>query len=100
MLAKSAGTGTALTPTVARAQGEFPAGQVHRFATGGVTFHTYVSPAQAVHVTSHVIEFNDQLLVVDATMLPPTAQEVSTLIASLKKPVALAVLSHEHPDHW
>ena len=83
-----------------RAQGAMPSGSVHSFRTGGVTFHTYVSPGQAVHVTSHVVEFDDQLLLVDATMLPPTAQEVSDLIAATGKPVALAVISHEHPDHW
>ncbi|MEM7469710.1 MAG: MBL fold metallo-hydrolase [Pseudomonadota bacterium] len=91
---------TALTPNKAFAQGEMPPGTVHSFATGGVAFHTYVSPAQAVNVTSHVIEFSDQLLVVDGTMLPPTAGEVSALIASTGKPVGMAVLSHEHPDHW
>lgn len=89
-----------LTPKPARAQGEMPNGTVFSFATGGVTFHTYVSPAQTVHVTSHIIEFEDQLLLVDATMLPPTAQEVSGLIASTGKPVGMAVISHEHPDHW
>ena len=91
---------TGLTPTVAKAQGELPAGTVHSFAKAGVNFHTYVSPAQTVNVTSHVIDLGDQLLVVDATMLPPTAQEVSALIKSTGKPVGLAVLSHEHPDHW
>ncbi|MEM6941467.1 MAG: MBL fold metallo-hydrolase [Pseudomonadota bacterium] len=91
---------TALVPTPVRAQGDMPPGTVHSFSQGPVTFHTYVSPAQAVHVTSHVVEFEDQLLVVDATMLPPTAQEVGTLIQSTGKPVGMAVLSHEHPDHW
>jgi len=91
---------TALTPTFAKAQGALPSGTVHSFATGGVKFHTYVSPAQAVHVTSHIVEFEDQLLLVDATMLPPTAQEVAALIANTGKPVGLAVISHEHPDHW
>lgn len=91
---------TGLTPTVAKAQGELPAGTVHSFAKAGVNFHTYVSPAQTVNVTSHVIDLGDQLMVVDATMLPPTAQEVSALIKSTGKPVGLAVLSHEHPDHW
>lgn len=87
-------------PTPAHAQGEMPAGTVHSFAKGGVTFHTYVSPPQAVNVTSHVIELGDQLLVVDATMLPPTAAEVVALIASTGKPVHTAYVSHEHPDHW
>ena len=69
-------------PTPVAAQGDMPAGTVHSFATGGVTFHTYVSPPQAVNVTSHVIELGDQLLVVDASMLPPSAAEVGALIAS------------------
>ncbi|WP_420860568.1 DUF2218 domain-containing protein [Algirhabdus cladophorae] len=91
---------TGLAPTAAVAQGDLPAGTVHSFSKGGVTFHTYVSPAQAVNVTSHIVEFDDQLLVVDATMLPPTAQEVSALIQSTGKPVGMAYISHEHPDHW
>lgn len=89
-----------VSPQPAQAQGELPAGTVMSFATGGVTFHTYVSPAQAVNVTSHVIELGDQLLLVDATMLPPTAAEVAGLIASTGKPVHTAYVSHEHPDHW
>ena len=89
-----------LTPTPVVAQGDMPAGIVHSFRKAGVTFHTYVSPAQAVNVTSHVIELGDQLLVVDATMLPPTAAEVAALVASTGKPVHTAYVSHEHPDHW
>ncbi|MEO0343170.1 MAG: MBL fold metallo-hydrolase [Pseudomonadota bacterium] len=91
---------TALTPSTAHSQGALPPGTVHSFSTSGVTFHTYVSPAQAVHVTSHIVEFDDALMVVDGTMLPPTAMEVSALVKSTGKPVALAYLSHEHPDHW
>ena len=91
---------TALTPSMVHAQDDVPPGTVHSFAKNGVRFHTYVSPAMAVHVTSHVVEFDDQLLLVDATFMPPTAQEVSALIASTGKPVAQAIISHEHPDHW
>lgn len=88
-------------PTPARAaEGEMPSGTVHSFTRDGVTFHTYVSPAQAVNVTAHVVECGEELLVVDATMLPPTGAELSALIASTGKPVARAILSHEHPDHW
>lgn len=89
-----------LTPTTANAQGEIPAGTVHSFAKGGVTFHTYVSPPQAVNVTSHVIELGDQLLLVDATFMSPTAAEVMALIATTGKPIHTAYVSHEHPDHW
>lgn len=89
-----------VAPSPARAQGELPAGTVHSFATGGVTFHTYVSPPQAVNVTAHVIELGDQLLVVDSTFLPPTAGELGALIASTGKAVNTAYVSHEHPDHW
>lgn len=91
---------TALAPDTAQAQGDMPPGTVHSFAKGGVTFHTYVSPAMTVHVTSHIIEFADQLLLVDATFMPPSAQEVGALIAATGKPVGRAIISHEHPDHW
>ena len=87
-------------PTIARAQGALPAGTVHSFATGGVTFHTYVSPAEAVNVTAHVIELGDQILLADATFMSPTAAEVAQLIAATGKPVHTAYVSHEHPDHW
>lgn len=89
-----------LTPTPAQAQGEMPPGTVHSFSKAGVTFHTYVSPPQAVNVTSHVIEMGDQLLLVDATFIPPTAAEVAGLVASTGKPIHTAYISHEHPDHW
>lgn len=87
------------SPVLAQS-GDLPAGTLHSFATNGVTFHTYVSPAQAVHVTAHIVEFEDQLLLVDATFIPPTAKEVATAIANTGKAVGMAVLSHEHPDHW
>jgi len=89
-----------LTPTPAQAQSELPPGTVMSFSKGGATFHTYVSPAQAVNVTSHVIELGDELLLVDATMLPPTAAEVAGLVASTGKAINTAYVSHEHPDHW
>jgi len=92
---------TALTPSPVMAQsGDLPAGTLHSFSKGGVTFHTYVSPAQVVSVTAHVVEFEDQLLLVDSTFVPPTAFEVAGAIAATGKPVGMAVLSHEHPDHW
>ena len=89
-----------LTPAPVRAQGKMSAGTTVTFTKAGVTFHTYVSPAEAVNVTSHVVELGDQLLLVDATMLPPTAAEVAALVASTGKPVHTAYVSHEHPDHW
>jgi hypothetical protein len=67
---------------------ELPPGTIHSFATGGVTFHTYVSPAQAVHVTAHIVEFDNQLLLVDATFIPPTAMEVAAAMAAPESPSA------------
>lgn len=92
---------TSLLPEAAMAQFDnMGPGDVVSFARGGVTFHTYVSPAPAVSVTSHVVEFENELMLADATMLPPTAMEVQALIASTGKPVSKAVISHFHPDHW
>jgi glyoxylase-like metal-dependent hydrolase (beta-lactamase superfamily II) len=92
--------GSVTKPTKLLAQSAATAGTVHSFRKNGVTFHTYVSPAEAVHVTAHVVELGDQLLVVDATMIPPTAAELSQLIQSTGKMVHTAYVSHEHPDHW
>ncbi|MEO1680753.1 MAG: MBL fold metallo-hydrolase [Pseudomonadota bacterium] len=89
-----------LVSSRAQAQDATSAGTVLTFQKSGVTFHTYVSPVEAVNVTSHVIELGDQLLLVDATMIPPTAIEVAGLVASTGKPVHTAYVSHEHPDHW
>lgn len=89
-----------LLATPAAAQGDLPPGTVMTFQKAGVTFHTYVSPARTVNVTSHVVELGDQILLADATMLPPTAAEVGALIAATGKPVHTAYVSHEHPDHW
>ncbi|KMW56197.1 Metallo-beta-lactamase [Candidatus Rhodobacter oscarellae] len=92
---------TAFKPTPALAQqGDMPPGTVHSFAKGGVTFHSYVSPAMVVNVTAHVVEFDDALMLVDSTFMPPTAAEVAGLISAAGKPVAQAITSHEHPDHW
>ncbi len=89
-----------IRPTKVLAQDQMSAGTVHSFSTGGLTFHTYVSPAEALHVTSHIVELENELIMVDTTMLPPTAAEVASLIASTGKKVNTAVISHEHPDHW
>ena len=90
------------TPTAAHADGhgDLPPGTVHSFASGGVTVHTYVSPAQAVNVTAHVLELGDRLLVVDSTFLPPTAAELGALIESTGTTVDTAYISHEPPDHF
>jgi glyoxylase-like metal-dependent hydrolase (beta-lactamase superfamily II) len=75
-------------------------GEVHSFSRAGVMVHSYVSPADALNVTSHVIDLGPGLLVIDATFLPETGAEVAAVIASTGKPVLKAILSHEHPDHW
>lgn len=53
-----------------------------------------------MNVASHVIELGDQLLLVDATFMLPTAAEVMAIVAATGKPVHTAYVSHEHPDHW
>ncbi len=73
---------------------------MHRFSRGDVTFHTYISPDRGLCATAHVIEFTDEVLLIDATFFPETGAEVADLIKQIGKPVAKAVLSHEHPDHW
>lgn len=66
----------------------------------GATIHSYVSPEAGVMVTSHIIETERQLVIVDTTLLPSTAAEVRSYADSLGKPIERIIISHAHSDHW
>ncbi|MEM6327678.1 MAG: MBL fold metallo-hydrolase [Bacteroidota bacterium] len=66
----------------------------------GVRVYTYVSPASSNHVTSHIIEAETGLVVVDAQFQVPYAQELKRILSGMEKPVERVVISHAHPDHF
>ncbi len=69
-------------------------------STPGVTVHTLVAPTSVFAVTSHIIEFKNQLFVVDGQFFAPYAEDLKAYINRLGKPVTRFYISHEHPDHY
>lgn len=89
--------GTAL----AESQTATPAkGQIIINPRPGVTFHTYLASARGASVTSHVIETERALYLVDCQFLQTGAGELKAYVESLGKPLRRIMLSHPHPDHF
>lgn len=65
-----------------------------------VTFHSYMSPEDGEMVCSQVIETENKLVVVDALLLRPYAEELRRYANSLGKPIDRVIITHYHPDHW
>lgn len=83
-----------------RAQPAARMGRVFQYERGGVNVHTYIAPEASFLVTSHIIETESSLIVVDAQLLQTFAEEVRTYTDSLGKPIDRVILSHAHPDHF
>ena len=67
---------------------------------GGVRIHTYMADPKGAMVTTHIIEGQSGLIMVDALFVADSAKEVRRYVDSLGKPVERLYISHEHPDHW
>jgi glyoxylase-like metal-dependent hydrolase (beta-lactamase superfamily II) len=66
----------------------------------GATVHTYVAPPDGLFVTSHLVETEHELTVIDAQFRPEHAAEVKAYADSLSKPIARMIVTHAHPDHF
>jgi glyoxylase-like metal-dependent hydrolase (beta-lactamase superfamily II) len=62
--------------------------------------HTYTAPEMGARVTTHIIETESGLLLVDGQFLSPFGAEAAAYAASLGKPIDRVILTHDHPDHW
>jgi len=52
------------------------------------------------HVHAYVIELEESVVVVDATLAQSSAAEVRAKAESLNKPIEAVLLTHGHPDHY
>ena len=68
--------------------------------TGNITIHTYIAPEFGTRVTSHIIETENQLIMIDGQLIRGAALEFNEYIQSLGKPLERIYISHQHPDHW
>ncbi|WP_316829697.1 MBL fold metallo-hydrolase [Pedobacter aquatilis] len=75
-------------------------GKINASIIDNLIIHTYTSPENGWSVNSHIIELPSQLLVVDAQLLIPYAEEVADYAASLGKPISRLYVTHHHPDHF
>jgi glyoxylase-like metal-dependent hydrolase (beta-lactamase superfamily II) len=62
--------------------------------------HTYMSPVSMFANTSHVIELQNELIIVDGQFFTPYAFELKKITDSIGKPVSRFYISHDHPDHY
>lgn len=76
------------------------AGTIFLNRQGECAAHTYMAPLEGEMVCTHIIETPHRLVIVDAQLLMPYAQEVHRYAVGLGKPVERVIISHAHPDHW
>ena len=84
--------------TDAAAPGRMGAIRVSQF--GPVKIHSYLSPADGLQVNTQMIEGPNAIVIFDAQLLLPYADEVASYVQTLGKPVDRIILSHGHTDHW
>lgn len=64
-----------------------------------VKIHTYTSPYPAFADSTHIIETENGLILVDAQYLKKYAMEFRDIADRLNKPILGILISHAHPDH-
>jgi len=70
--------------------------------TSDVRIHTFVSSFTGTNIANatHIVETENQLVLVDGQFLVPYAKAFRDYADSLGKPIERLYLSHRHPDHW
>ena len=52
------------------------------------------------HVHAYVVELENSVVVVDATLALSSARDLRTVAESFGKPIEAVLLTHGHPDHY
>jgi len=65
-----------------------------------VTVHTLTAPEDVFANSSHILETDNALVLVDTQFLLPFAADVRAYADGLGKPVDRMFITHEHPDHF
>lgn len=65
-----------------------------------VTIHCCTSPDEGERVNAQIIETSNKLVIVDAMLMRPHAQEFRRYADSIGKPIDRVYVTHAHPDHW
>jgi Metallo-beta-lactamase superfamily len=67
---------------------------------GPVKIHSYLSPADGLHVNTQMVEGANAVVIFDGQLLLRYADEVASYVQTLGKPIGRIILSHAHTDHW
>src|SRR5712675_825684 len=67
---------------------------------GPIKIHSYLSPAEGLHVNTQIVEGPTAIVIFDGQLLLPYADEVASYVQTLGKPINRIILSHAHTDHW
>src|SRR5687767_6437438 len=62
--------------------------------------HAYRSGASGIYSNAYIIELQQGLVVVDATLTVSSGKEVRGMIDDLGKPIYAVLITHGHPDHY
>ncbi len=73
---------------------------VTRTEGDAVTAHTFTADESGWRANSHLLEFGELLVLVDAPLRVDAADEIRREIDRLSKPLDRVVITHPHPDHF
>lgn len=73
---------------------------VRRIEKAHVTIHCCTSPDDGERVNAQILETSSRLVLIDAMLMRPYAQEFRRYADSLGKPIDRLYVTHAHPDHW
>jgi|SRR5215510_3681237 len=62
--------------------------------------HTYASSEGGILANAYLIETNDGVVALDATLTVSDANELRDLLDSLGRPLLAVLVTHGHPDHY
>ena len=80
---------------------QLPAAQTSVVYDGwGVRIHTFTSPDAFLANSTHIIESEHALVVIDGEFVVPYAKQFRAYADSLGKPIERVLLSHAHVDHF
>jgi glyoxylase-like metal-dependent hydrolase (beta-lactamase superfamily II) len=62
--------------------------------------HTFKSAEAGIMVNGYLIETSDHIVAIDSALIESAARELRKQFDSLGKPLAFALITHGHPDHY
>ena len=74
--------------------------RVYMQTVDNITLHTLTSPESAFANSTHIVETENSLIVVDSQFLLPNAVDAREYANEIGKEINRVFITHEHPDHF